>query len=231
VPVPFLKLVINNARNPPDDPPRVTDSRVDDLPQRPRRREECGGTDQCPRCGGLVHFAQDAEGDLSCPECRAEVAYHARSDTWVTYDPRAPEAEQASNSSLLPPSVFHRCRPCVYVSCPHNNYLNLNPSSGKIKLTRPQLDPWSVEPHDSCSLDVADQGSQTLERVGDILNLTRERTRQIEQAAVIRLRVILAKHLSRLETELDLSELIASSVGLPARGWPRYPTRPYRRDR
>jgi DNA-directed RNA polymerase sigma subunit (sigma70/sigma32) len=33
---------------------------------------------------------------------------------------------------------------------------------------------------ETCSLDVADRGGITLEEVGEILNLTRERIRQVE---------------------------------------------------
>lgn len=39
----------------------------------------------------------------------------------------------------------------------------------------------------TCSLDVADWDGATLLQVGEILNLTRERVRQIEVAAIIKL--------------------------------------------
>ena len=42
----------------------------------------------------------------------------------------------------------------------------------------PDLDVWELE--DTCALDVADRGGITLEEVGEILNLTRERIRQVE---------------------------------------------------
>jgi hypothetical protein len=40
----------------------------------------------------------------------------------------------------------------------------------------------------SCALDVADQGGTTLDRVGDLLAMTRERVRQIELVALARAR-------------------------------------------
>lgn len=69
-------------------------------------------------------------------------------------------------------------RPCPWVSCPHHNYLDVNPETGAIKLNFPHLEVWEMK--DSCSLDVADRGGITLEETGAILNLTRERIRQVE---------------------------------------------------
>jgi hypothetical protein len=40
----------------------------------------------------------------------------------------------------------------------------------------------------TCTLDVADQGGVTLEQVGDLLHITRERVRQIETLALRKLR-------------------------------------------
>lgn len=39
---------------------------------------------------------------------------------------------------------------------------------------------------ESCALDVADRGGVTLEELGDLLGLTRERVRQIEEEAMER---------------------------------------------
>ena len=69
-------------------------------------------------------------------------------------------------------------RPCPYVSCSHHLYLDVNPSSGAIKLNFPHLEVWEMR--ETCALDVADRGGITLEEVGEILNLTRERIRQVE---------------------------------------------------
>jgi len=80
------------------------------------------------------------------------------------------------------PKVREECRtaqrPCPFVSCAHHLYLDVNPESGAIKLNFPHLEVWEMA--ETCSLDVADRGGITLEEVGTILNLTRERIRQVE---------------------------------------------------
>lgn len=68
-------------------------------------------------------------------------------------------------------------RPCPFVSCRYNLYLDVT-NSGSLKLNFPELEPWEVL--ESCALDVADAGDHTLEEVGNLLQLTRERVRQIE---------------------------------------------------
>ena len=69
-------------------------------------------------------------------------------------------------------------RPCPYVSCKHHIYIDVNETTGTLKLNFPDLEVWEMK--ESCSLDVADRGGITLEEVGAILNLTRERIRQVE---------------------------------------------------
>jgi hypothetical protein len=77
-------------------------------------------------------------------------------------------------------------RPCPYVSCSHHLYLDVNPTSGAIKLNFPHLEVWEMQ--ETCALDVADKGGITLEEVGEILNLTRERIRQVEVRGLTRMR-------------------------------------------
>lgn len=78
-------------------------------------------------------------------------------------------------------------RPCPFVSCAHHLYLDVNPESGAIKLNFPHLEVWQME--ETCALDVADRGGTTLEEVGAILNLTRERIRQVEVRGLAKIRV------------------------------------------
>jgi len=69
-------------------------------------------------------------------------------------------------------------RPCPFVSCKHHLYLDVNPNTGSIKLNFPDLEVHQLT--DSCALDIAQRGGITLEEVGAIMNLTRERIRQVE---------------------------------------------------
>ncbi len=46
---------------------------------------------------------------------------------------------------------------------------------------------------ETCALDVADTGEHTLEEVGDLMNLTRERTRQVADSTERRMRFALAR--------------------------------------
>ena len=77
-------------------------------------------------------------------------------------------------------------RPCLFVSCKHHLYLDVNPRTGSIKLNFPDKEVWELE--HTCALDVAERGGVTLEEVGVILNLTRERVRQVEVAALAKVR-------------------------------------------
>jgi hypothetical protein len=77
-------------------------------------------------------------------------------------------------------------RPCPYVSCKYHLYIDVNPNTGSIKINFPDLEVWELK--DSCALDVAEQGGITLEEVGEILNLTRERIRQVEVRGLMKLK-------------------------------------------
>jgi len=82
-------------------------------------------------------------------------------------------------------------RPCLFVACKYHLYLDVNPETGSIKLNFPDQEPWELE--ETCALDVAERGGVTLEEVGEILNLTRERVRQVEVTGLGKLRDISAK--------------------------------------
>ncbi len=77
-------------------------------------------------------------------------------------------------------------RPCLFVACRHHLYLDINPETGSVKLNFPGREVWELE--HTCALDVAEQGGVTLEEVGEILNLTRERIRQLESSGLKKIR-------------------------------------------
>lgn len=76
-------------------------------------------------------------------------------------------------------------RPCPYVGCRFHLYLDVS-KRGSIKLNFPHLEPEELE--HSCALDVAESGGATLEQVGYLLNVVRERVRQLEDMAFRKLR-------------------------------------------
>jgi hypothetical protein len=79
-------------------------------------------------------------------------------------------------------------RPCPFVSCHHHLYLDVSPRTGAIKLNFPDLE--IEEMTHSCALDIADGGGTTLEEVGAIMNLTRERIRQVEVRGLAKLEAL-----------------------------------------
>ena len=79
-------------------------------------------------------------------------------------------------------------RPCPFVSCKHHLYLDVSARTGAIKLNFPDLEVWDMT--ETCALDVADRGGTTLEEVGAIMNLTRERIRQVEVKGLAKLQAL-----------------------------------------
>ena len=78
-------------------------------------------------------------------------------------------------------------RPCPFVGCRYHLFLDVTPTG--IKLNFPDLE--VEEMAETCALDVADQDGMTLEHVGELLNVTRERIRMIEVQALAK---VLGEH-------------------------------------
>jgi hypothetical protein len=76
-------------------------------------------------------------------------------------------------------------RPCPFVSCKYHLYVDVHPVRGSIKVNFTDLEVWEMT--ETCALDIADRGGITLEEVGEIMNLTRERVRQVETAGLSKL--------------------------------------------
>lgn len=77
-------------------------------------------------------------------------------------------------------------RPCPWVACKHHLYLDIQPDTGNIKFNFPDLEPWEL--HETCSIDVGERGGATLDEVGQLLNVTRERARQLEVRGLLKLK-------------------------------------------
>ena len=95
----------------------------------------------------------------------------------------------------------HAQRPCPYVSCKYNLYVDVNPRTGSVKMNFPDKELWELS--ETCALDVADRAGITLEEVGVIMNLTRERVRQLEMRGLAKLRVIADDDAPRLTDDDD----------------------------
>jgi hypothetical protein len=94
-------------------------------------------------------------------------------------------------------------------------YIDVSPRTGAIKLNFPDLEVWDLG--ESCALDVADRGGTTLEDVGAIMNLTRERIRQVEVKALAKLEALRDMMALRDYVDEDRSEA--------ARGFRRWSSR------
>lgn len=82
-------------------------------------------------------------------------------------------------------------RPCPWVSCRYHLAIEVNAGS----ITHIS-DPEKMR--DTCALDVADRGGHTLDQIGEIFGVTRERTRQIEEKALRKIKRL--RVLGRVET-------------------------------
>jgi len=76
-------------------------------------------------------------------------------------------------------------RPCPWVSCRYHLLLDVSSKTGKLKLNFGTDDPSEIP--ETCSLDVATRGAETLDVVGAAISVTRERARQIEAKAMAKM--------------------------------------------
>lgn len=101
------------------------------------------------------------------------------------------EEEIAPVGDIRRPAVRAECvgaaRPCLFVSCRWHMFLDVSPKTGAIKLNFPDLEPDELEK--TCALDVADAGGETLEGVARLMNMTRERVRQLESYGLAKMRL------------------------------------------
>jgi hypothetical protein len=103
------------------------------------------------------------------------------------WDPNAEEVLAAYGRPTTRLECPPKDTPCPYVGCRYHLYLDVSEETGHISLNFPDKEPWELERW--CALNVAEkEGRHTLQEVGGLLRLTRERVRQIEEIALSDLR-------------------------------------------
>ena len=137
----------------------------------------------------------DLEDDLDEPDEQGRRRRRSRARARTISIRRLSKAELNRGRALYPeedywrPTTRAQCadmeRPCPFVSCKYHLYIDVHPVRGSIKINFPDVEVWEMT--DTCALDIADRGGITLEEVGEIMNLTRERVRQLETQGLARL--------------------------------------------
>lgn len=87
-------------------------------------------------------------------------------------------------------------RPCPFVSCRHHLFLDVM-ANGNIQTRADEVE----ELPETCALDVADRGPQTLEAVCVIIDRTRELVRQLQDKALRRVKLFKGKPLTDYKPE------------------------------
>lgn len=82
-------------------------------------------------------------------------------------------------------------RPCPWVGCRHHLYMDVSEVTGSITVNRPGVELEDLA--ETCSLDVADRTELKLAEVGVLMDVTRERVRQIEARALVKLQARLKR--------------------------------------
>ncbi|MDP2344672.1 MAG: sigma factor-like helix-turn-helix DNA-binding protein [Deltaproteobacteria bacterium] len=134
----------------------------------------------------------DIEGDLGPAEKRRRARTLSRKQMAREHRKQRARGEVVDVVEYWRPQTRSEClemeRPCLFVSCRFHLFLDVNPETGSLKENFPGKEPWELE--ETCALDVADRGGITLEEVGTIMNLTRERIRQVEVRGLEKLKEV-----------------------------------------
>lgn len=154
-------------------------------PHRPERAtcEVCAGLKPASEMPGVPRQYRRRDPKIPRPKSvRAKLLTRA---VMEAFDVRAYAEELAIPRPRKRAECCEGPRPCPFVGCRHHLYLEVS-DSGSIRIAFPHLSPDQLT--ESCSLDVADRGPQTLESIAVVSNVTRERVRQIEVRALINIK-------------------------------------------
>lgn len=100
---------------------------------------------------------------------------------------------KSKNQKIERPKTRADCknisRPCPFVSCKYNLYLDVRPKTGSIKYNFKGKSVGKMK--ESCALDLTERRGMTLDEVGEVLNMSGEMTRLLELKALFKLRVLI----------------------------------------
>jgi hypothetical protein len=171
---------------------------VNDLLQPVAVRPLCPGVDGIP-CPFGTRLVATSRGGL-CSMCGARrIGAKARLRARTVAQRRGSKEELSPGCALPYPDDVERplirldClpgginaeRPCPFAACRHHLLLDVMPTTGSLKLLHAHDDPALLA--ETCALDVADRGEHTLYELAAVLNVTRERVRQIQDAAIAKI--------------------------------------------
>jgi hypothetical protein len=155
----------------------------------PRARQSCGRCQRAPASRDRAHRSGPRARTLSMSRSsKRELAVGARLypvEEHSLYQRPATRGDCLAGGS-------NAARPCPWVSCAQHLALDVHEGTGNVKIIFPgaDMEPDLDATRDTCALDVADRGGETLDEVGAATNLTRERIRQLESVALRALRAL-----------------------------------------
>lgn len=159
--------------------PKVRERRITQFDQ--ALKFQARGVDRLAEAEAQLHSADAVNDDVAEARLREAQRTPDGDGTVVSVEGFEIRAER--------PRVRAECpsyRPCPYVSCRYHLYLDVT-RRGRLRLNFPKTSVPELEI--SCALDLAEKGPKTLEQIGHIMGgISRERVRQIEQAALNALR-------------------------------------------
>ena len=87
------------------------------------------------------------------------------------------------------PGGEHYHRPCPYVSCIHNLFIEVDEDTGDI-VGDPDADPWEQDPDRSCTLDIVDEHPNgiVIEEISDVLQAKIDEMIETEERLLTKLR-------------------------------------------